>query len=122
MRTVHKDGERPSARHFPRIYAVVRKVPVGRVVSYGMVAALIDRCTPRIVGYAMASVPEGSDVPWHRVINSQGRISLREGAELQRRLLEAEGVVFDERDRVDLKRFGWKGPGRPTRTPSARGR
>jgi len=98
-------------RHFPRIYEIVRMVPAGRVVSYGMVAALTDRCTPRIVGYAMASIPEGSDVPWHRVINSQGRISLRAGADLQRKMLEAEGVVFDELGRVDLKRFAWEGPG-----------
>jgi methylated-DNA-protein-cysteine methyltransferase-like protein len=110
--------EPATARHFPRIYALVRQVPAGRVVSYGMVAAMVDRCTPRIVGYAMASVPAGSDVPWHRVINSQGRISLRDGAELQRRLLETEGVVFDERGRVDLKRFAWKGPGTRRRRPA----
>jgi methylated-DNA-protein-cysteine methyltransferase-like protein len=71
-----------------------------------------------MVGYAMASLPSGSDVPWHRVINSRGAISLgREegGYEIQRALLESEGVVFDESGHVDLTRFGWKGPG--TRRP-----
>jgi methylated-DNA-protein-cysteine methyltransferase-like protein len=56
----------------------------------------------------MAACP--SDVPWQRVLNSQGRVSLRPGGAEQRRLLEEEGVVFDSRDRVDLKVYGWKGP------------
>jgi methylated-DNA-protein-cysteine methyltransferase-like protein len=67
-----------------------------------------------MVGYAMAAVPACSDVPWHRVINSRGTISLSRdggGYEVQRALLESEGVVFDQSDRVDLTRFGWKGPG-----------
>jgi methylated-DNA-protein-cysteine methyltransferase-like protein len=67
-----------------------------------------------MVGYAMASTPSGSDVPWHRVINSRGTISLSpesDGHQLQRAMLESEGVVFDERGRVDLERFGWTGPG-----------
>ena len=56
----------------------------------------------------MAACPE--DVPWQRVINSQGRISLRPGSENQRRLLEEEGVEFNASDRVDFARFGWNGP------------
>jgi len=62
----------------------------------------------RWVGGAMAACPEG--VPWQRVINSQGKISARQGAREQRQLLEAEGVTFDARERVDLSRFGWAGP------------
>ena len=62
----------------------------------------------RWVGEAMAACP--SDVPWQRVINSQGKISQRRGAAQQRALLEAEGVIFNDRDQVDLKRFGWDGP------------
>jgi methylated-DNA-protein-cysteine methyltransferase-like protein len=63
----------------------------------------------RWVGGAMAACPEG--VPWQRVINAQGKISLRGGSETrQRELLESEGVIFDSRDRVDLQRFGWTGP------------
>ncbi len=102
-----------SARgHHERIYRVVRAVPAGRVATYGQVAEIAGRCTPRMVGYAMASVPSGTDVPWHRVINSRGEISLRgEGLDLQRALLESEGVTFDERCRVDLSEFGWTGPG-----------
>jgi methylated-DNA-protein-cysteine methyltransferase-like protein len=61
----------------------------------------------------MAGVPHGSDIPWHRVINSAGKISIRsggEGHEVQRQLLESEGIIFDGRGRVDLGRFGWRGP------------
>ena len=57
----------------------------------------------------MAACPE--DVPWQRVINSKGEISLRPGADKQRQFLEGEGVIFDERGRVNLKVFGWDGPG-----------
>jgi methylated-DNA-protein-cysteine methyltransferase-like protein len=65
-----------------------------------------------MVGFAMASIPPGSDVPWHRVINSRGTISLRSGSDghdVQRGMLESEGVVFDECGRVDLERY--LGPG-----------
>jgi methylated-DNA-protein-cysteine methyltransferase-like protein len=95
------------------IHEIVRLIPPGRVASYGQIAAIHGACTPRMVGYAMASVPSGADVPWHRVINSRGAISLRpgDGQELQRAMLESEGVEFDERGRVDLERFGWSGPG-----------
>jgi len=98
---------------YERIYAIVRAVPEGRVATYGQVAAIAGRCTPRVVGYAMAAVPAGSGVPWHRVINSRGEISLRrdgEGHRVQRGLLESEGIAFDDRGRVDLARFGWTGP------------
>lgn len=97
-----------------RIYEVVRMVPSGRVATYGQIAEIAGRCTPRMVGYAMAAVPFGSDVPWQRVINSQGRISVRgDGGESpeQRAMLDAEGVVFSASGRVDLREFGWTGPG-----------
>lgn len=97
---------------FPRICAVVRQIPPGRVSTYGKIAALIGPpCDARMVGWAMAGLPEGSDVPWQRVINSQGKISLTGlGSQIQRQRLELEGVVFDRRGRVDLQRFGWRGP------------
>lgn len=101
-----------TARTYERIYAVVGQIPAGRVASYGQIAAIVGECTPRMVGYAMAAVPDESDVPWQRVINSQGKISLRRsgGGIRQRRILEEENVRFDAGDRIDLKKFGWSGP------------
>lgn len=100
---------------YERIYAVVRQVPEGQVTTYGQVALVAGAPSPRIVGYAMSTLPAGSSVPWHRVINSQGRISARKdgGAESpeQRRLLEAEAVRFDRTGRVDFARVAWPGPG-----------
>ena len=100
---------------FAKIYAVVRRIPPGRVASYGQVArvARLDGYA-RQVGYAMAALPSDSDVPWHRVVNAEGAISKRaipDDGLLQRMLLEEEGVEFDLQGRVILKRFGWK-PGR----------
>ncbi|KPL19096.1 MAG: hypothetical protein AMJ92_05185 [candidate division Zixibacteria bacterium SM23_81] len=87
-------------------------IPRGRVATYGQIAAYVGHCSPRQVGYAMAALTD-ADVPWQRVINSQGRISLPEnsrGAIQQRDLLENEGIVFGRTGQVDLKRFGWDGP------------
>ncbi|MBN1348648.1 MGMT family protein [candidate division KSB1 bacterium] len=97
---------------YQQIYEIVRQIPPGKVATYKQIAALLDRCTPRMVGYAMAAVPVGSDVPWQRVINSQGKISPRkggDGAEVQRALLEAEGVTFDAQGRVDFNKVAWSG-------------
>lgn len=95
-----------------RIYALVRMIPPGRVATYGQIAAIEGRCTPRMVGYAMAAVPVGSGVPWHRVINSTGRTSLTgDGGEVQRALLEHEGVRFSKGGKVDLAAHLWEGPG-----------
>ena len=97
------------------IYDVVRRIPRGRVATYGGVAheaGLPGRA--RQVGYALAALGQtrgDDDVPWHRVINARGEVSARTGGpafeRLQRTLLEAEGVVFGRGGRVDLKRFGW---------------
>lgn len=96
---------------YERIYSLVKRVPAGRVTTYGQIAALAGGCTPRIVGYAMAAVKPEARVPWHRVINSKGEVSARGGGEtVQRRMLEHEGVEFDERGRVDLSEFLWDGP------------
>lgn len=92
---------------YQQIYDVVRRVPKGKVATYGQIALYVDRCTPRMVGYAMAALME-DDVPWQRIVNAQGGISPRadgDGALIQRRLLEAEGVKFSENGRIDLKKY-----------------
>ena len=99
-----------------RVHGVVRSVPAGRVTTYGDVATMLG--SPRVarhVGYALAALSDPT-VPWHRVINAQGCISHRGDlvrAESQRRRLEAEGVEFDARGRVDLKRFRFRPPSGP---------
>ncbi|MEW5722814.1 MAG: MGMT family protein [Thermodesulfobacteriota bacterium] len=101
---------------FERIWSWISRVPPGRVATYGQIARLAGGCTARMVGYALAALPEGSKVPWQRVINHLGRVSKRahgDGALVQRRMLELEGVRFDGRGRVDLDRYGWRPrPGR----------
>ena len=96
-----------------KIYAVIKRIPPGKVATYGQVAALAGLPRrARLVGQALRTTPEGLELPWQRVINAGGRISERGGIGweegLQRHLLEEEGVVFDERGRIDLERFGWE--------------
>ena len=95
------------------IYAVVERIPYGRVATYGQVAALAGLPRhARLVGYALFALPEAREVPWHRVINAQGRVSSRSEpgpAGFQQHLLEEEGVQFDPSGRVDLERFRWDG-------------
>lgn len=103
---------------YDRIYDWVARVPRGRVVTYGAIAAIVGGCTPRMVGYAMAATPWWRNLPWQRVINSQGKVSPRlhgTGHLSQRELLEKEGIVFDARGRVDLERYGWSGAARARR-------
>jgi methylated-DNA-protein-cysteine methyltransferase-like protein len=99
-----------SAR-YAAIYAVVRRIPRGRVATYGQVATLagLDGHA-RQVGYALHALPEGSDLPWHRVINARGEVSPRtagDSHELQRMLLEGEGIVF-KGDRISLTDYRWR--------------
>ena len=93
------------------IYAVVRQIPRGRVAAYGWVAERAGLARgARRVGRALRLLPASRGIPWYRVVNASGRISLPRGsggAERQRRLLEREGIVF-RNGRVDLKRFGWQ--------------
>ena len=99
-------------RFFEQVYAVARCIPSGRVATYGQVARMLEQPhAGRTVGWAMRALPSGSDVPWHRVVNAAGRISLRgsEGVAEQRRLLESEGVSFGHDGRIDLLCFGWDG-------------
>ena len=122
IRQVQRYVSPPKREEFNhRVWALVRQIPVGRVSTYGQIAAFLApppgmdlksylAFGARWVGGAMANCPE--DVPWQRVINSQGKVSLHPGSGgvQQRQLLEEEGVVFDERGRVDLKTFAWSGP------------
>jgi methylated-DNA-protein-cysteine methyltransferase related protein len=101
------------------VWKIVRLIPRGKVCTYGQVSNYIptpDGVSPedykayraRWVGNAMSASPQG--VPWQRVINSQGKISYRQGNQEQRRLLEAEEISFDANEHIDLKRFAWEGP------------
>jgi methylated-DNA-protein-cysteine methyltransferase related protein len=101
-----------AVKRYELIWAVIRKIPRGRVATYGQIAELAGlEGHARQVGYALHNLPERSGVPWHRVINAKGEISPRSAGdshELQRMLLEAEGVEIDLRGRIDLKLFRWK--------------
>jgi methylated-DNA-protein-cysteine methyltransferase related protein len=94
---------------YAAIFRIVRRIPRGKVATYGQIARLARFPNqPRLAGYAMHSL-DNPHVPWHRVINAQGRISLSGvSAEVQRGLLQKEGVIFSTDGRVDLKVFGWK--------------
>lgn len=106
--------------HYERIYAAVRRIPRGRVATYGQVAKLAGLPRhARQVGYALAALPAGSDVPWQRVVNAQGKVSPRAVPgfeEEQRVLLEREGVVFGASGRIALARYQW---GRSVPAPEA---
>jgi methylated-DNA-protein-cysteine methyltransferase related protein len=112
--------------YYEQVWNLVRQIPRGKVVSYGQIALMLPPPNgvefeaykafgPRWVGGAMAACPD--DVPWQRVINSQGKISDRPGAERQRQLLEEEGVLF-MKDKVDFRKYGWSGPGDNVRQES----
>ena len=98
--------------NYQRIYSIVRRIPKGRVATYGQIANLVGLPGhARQVGYAMHALPEHTAVPWHRVINAKGEVSRRStpGWENEQRLrLEREGVIFDGRGRVDLKQVKWR--------------
>ncbi|HVN71720.1 MAG TPA: MGMT family protein [Desulfomonilia bacterium] len=100
-----------SARNpiYSRIYEIVNHIPRGRVATYGQVAQMAGiPGHARRVGYALHNLPDNSSVPWHRVINHKGRISLppwTSASSLQRELLEAEGVEFDKDDTISLKTY-----------------
>ena len=96
---------------YDEIYAVVSTIPKGKVATYGQVAEMAGLPRrARMVGYALRELPEGSELPWHRVVNASGRVSERgrpESESDQMALLEAEGVAFNRHNRLSLKRFRW---------------
>lgn len=95
---------------FQQVYALVRRIPVGTVASYGQIATLLGkRRSARQVGWAMRALPPHSGVPWQRVVNSEGKISLSGcSADLQEALLRSEGIEFDASGKISLERFGWQ--------------
>ena len=98
---------------YERIYRAVRKVPRGRVTTYGAIARMAGLPRQaRLVGYALSALHDGASLPWHRIINAQGRLSLeragRSSGLTQRIRLEHEGVKVDAGGKVSLARFGWR--------------
>jgi len=96
---------------YTRIYRVVRRIPKGQVATYGQVATMAGMAGhARQVGYALHALPEGTEIPWHRVINAKGMISSRSepaSEEKQRLLLEAEGICFNEDKKLRFNRYRW---------------
>ncbi len=96
---------------YSRIYTLISSIPAGKVATYGQIAIMAG-CTARQVGWALASAPENVSIPWHRVINSQGKISPRadgNAGALQKVLLKQEGIEFSSTGKVDFRKFGWQG-------------
>jgi methylated-DNA-protein-cysteine methyltransferase related protein len=105
----------PDNSLYDAIYALVQQIPPGQVATYGQIAALLGRPRhARQVGYALFRVAPERDIPWQRVVNAKGMVShspLRQGNDdLQRLLLEQEGIKFDKQDRLNLRRYQWHPP------------
>ena len=105
----------PSARPslHRRIHSVVSRIPRGRVATYGQLARLAGvPGQARLVGYALSALPEGTTIPWHRVVNVKGEISMRTSGsdhdQLQRVILRREGVRFDRLGVISLSAFQWR--------------
>ena len=105
-------GRSTSSSSHARIYAAVRRIPRGRVATYGQIAKVAGLPGhARLVGYALNTLPDDDDAPWHRVVNARGTISPRADptyVSIQRALLEAEGIEFDRAGRIALTRYGWR--------------
>jgi methylated-DNA-protein-cysteine methyltransferase related protein len=107
---------------FEKIFRLVLRIPRGRVMTYGQIAKLLEeRYSPRLVGWAMHATPKDHrNIPWHRVINSRGSIStgkvILAEPDRQRLMLEAEGVIFNERGHCDLVVYQWSPRQRATQT------
>ena len=96
---------------YQKIHYIISLIPSGKVVTYGQIAEIVGGCNARMVGYAVSTIPQDSDIPWQRVINYKGGISQRSSDSegfLQKKLLESEGIFFDQNGRIDLENFRWK--------------
>jgi methylated-DNA-protein-cysteine methyltransferase-like protein len=120
MARVHGDVGSDRAKIYRSVYELCRRIPRGRVMTYGQIATLVEsRLSPRAVGWAMHGCPEG--VPWHRVVNAAGGISTDRMPDippgLQRALLRSEGVTFRRNGTLDLARYRWSPVVRVRRKP-----
>lgn len=101
----------PKGKLFNNILDIVKRIPKGKVATYGQIAFIAGTQNPRLVGFALAMLKEGTDIPWFRVINSKGKISFPEqsnGFKIQYSLLQNEGIIFGAKNGINLKQFGWK--------------
>ena len=102
-------------RLYDHIYNVIRQIPVGKVATYGQISRIVGRCSAQMIGFALAALgkqTDAADVPWQRVINAKGRISPHGygfGTNMQRALLEEEGVIFNLENEIDFDQYGWDG-------------
>lgn len=102
-------------RLYDVIYGVIRQIPEGKVATYGQISRIVGRCSAQMIGFALAALGRqstASDVPWQRVVNSKGHISPHGygfGTNMQRVLLEEEGIVFNLEGEIDFAKFGWDG-------------
>lgn len=100
---------------YDQIYSVVRQIPVGRVATYGQIARIVGRCSAQMIGFALAALGKqtnAEDVPWQRVVNAKGKISPHGygfGTNMQRVLLEEEGITFSLENEIDFNKYGWDG-------------
>lgn len=97
---------------YNKIYKIVARIPYGKVATYGQIARLAGFAGhARLVGYALHSLPQGINIPWHRVVNRLGKISLQDSQNndycLQQKLLEQEGLIFNRSGKLDLEIYGW---------------
>ena len=90
----------PRIELLEQIYTIVEQIPVGRVTTYGCIAAMTEGATPRMVGSALRNLPAGHQLPWHRVIAASRKLADHAGAQRQYQKLRNEGVVFDSKGRV----------------------
>jgi len=102
-------------RLYDLIYAVIRQIPEGKVATYGQISRIVGRCSAQMIGFALAALGKqhtASDVPWQRVVNAKGHISPHGygfGTNMQRVLLEEEGIAFSLEGEIDFEKFGWDG-------------
>ena len=97
---------------YKKIHHIISLIPSGKIATYGQIAEIVGGCTARMVGYAASAIPQDSDIPWQRVINYKGGISQRRsvtGRLHQKKLLEEEGIVFNQFGKTDLNHYRWKG-------------